>query len=118
LFYDYSRIQGDDISVKIGKWGFKKFKDNAYKFLQNNKEINKSQIEIYSAAIDIAIGLSHCIRHGGIPNISKIITDTSRKDIENVLNPQNFAQTKQLFKDAAKFSDLLPKSKLMICANE
>lgn len=118
LFYDYCRVKGDDSSKKINEWGFNKFRDNAYELLKFNKKNDQSQIEKYSAAIDIVIGLSHCIRHGGIPNISKNIKDTTRKDIENILNPQNFAQTKQRFKDAEKFSDLLHKSKLIICANE
>lgn len=117
LFYDYSRVHGDDIPTKINKLGFEKIKNNAYKILQIKKENNKSQIEAYSAAIDIVIELSHCIRHGGIPNISKIIKAASRTIIEKILNPKNYEQTKQIFEDAAKFSELLPKTKLIVIAN-
>lgn len=116
LFYDYSRIQGDDIPQNI-KWGPTEFIKKAFEVLQNDKENNKSQIEKYSVAINIVKELSDCIRHGGIPNISKIIKNTIREDIEKLLNPKNYEQTKQIFKDAEKFSDLLPKTKLIVCAN-
>lgn len=116
LFYDYSRIHGNDIPQKI-KWGPSEFIKKASDFLQNDKENNKSQIKKYSDAINIVKELSDCIRHGGIPNISKIVQDTIRNDIEEILNPRNFEQTKQIFKDAVKFSDLLPKIKLIVRAN-
>jgi hypothetical protein len=34
------------------------------------------------------------------------------------LNPKNFEQTKKIFENAVKFSDLLPKTKLTICSNK
>jgi len=89
------------------------------KYLPQNK-IDKYEFEKMKKAIKLVVELRHTVQHGGIPNILREINfkdDVSEEDIQKMMVPQNYKETKIIFNDANKLIESLPRPTIVSYRN-
>jgi len=82
--------------------------------------IKKNEFEGLKKAIKIVVELRHTLQHGGIPNILREINfknDVDEEDINKMMVPQNYKETKKIFYDANRLIELLPRPTIIAYKN-
>ena len=83
-------------------------------------KIDKHEFEKMQKAIKLVVELRHTVQHGGIPNILRDISfkdDVSEEDIQKMMVPQNYKETKIIFNDANKLIEFLPSPTIISYRN-
>ncbi len=77
------------------------------------------RINIRAKAIKLVIELRHTLQHGGIPNILREIEfkEVDENEIKRMINPLNYLETKQIFRDANYLIRMLPQPSISVYAN-
>lgn len=77
-------------------------------------EITRQESFAIKRALKLVIELRHTLQHGGVPNILREVRfeDIDEKDINEILDPQNYEKTREVFLLANKLIDLLPSPTL------
>ena len=68
-----------------------------------------SKLQDVIALVKAFVDLRHCFQHGGLPNIGRSLKYTTPETINEILNPQNFHSTREMFLKALSFTLSLPK---------
>ena len=73
--------------------------------------VTKDEFEKLKKALKTVIELRHTLQHSGIPNILREVSfkEIGEEDIAKMIVPQNYKETKEIFSDANKLLELLPK---------
>ena len=82
--------------------------------------IKKNEFEKLKKAIKMVVELRHTLQHGGIPNILRDINfknDVDEEDINKMMVPQNYKETKKIFYDANRLIELLPRHTIIAYKN-
>ncbi len=82
--------------------------------------IKKSEFEKLKKAIKMVVELRHTLQHGGIPNILRDINfknDVDEEDINKMMVPQNYKETKKTFYDANSLIESLPRPTIIAYKN-
>jgi len=98
IFWQYFRHTGNDWN-KISGWSYKGLIKEIKKSLKKEiSDASKRDKLIYD--IKLVIELRHCFVHGGLPNIlreGKMDEDVKPEEIESLITPANFQETKEFF---------------------
>ncbi len=68
----------------------------------------------------MVVELRHTLQHGGIPNILRDINfknDVDEEDINKMMVPQNYKETKKTFYDANSLIESLPRPTIIAYKN-
>jgi hypothetical protein len=108
LFDSYYQMS---LKEEVYNYGFDKIINEIYNYHINNSSFKKAPDELKSIVnlVKIFVDLRHCFQHGGLPNIARRLKYTQPKEIDQLLNPQNFVSTKKMFMKALTFTSRLPK---------
>jgi len=82
--------------------------------------IKKNEFERLKKTIKMVVELRHTLQHGGIPNILRDIhfkNDVDEEDINKMMVPQNYKETKKIFYDANRLIELLPSPTFTVYKN-
>ena len=82
--------------------------------------IKKNEFERLKKTIKMVVELRHTLQHGGIPNILRDINfknDVDEEDINKMMVPQNYKETKKIFYDANRLIELLPRPTITVYKN-
>ena len=70
-------------------------------------------------ALKLTVELRHTLQHGGIPNVLRnmIFKEVSKEDVNKMVIPQNYLETKKIFQNANLLIEMLPRPKITIHSN-
>lgn len=109
LFDSYYRMH---LQEDVYKYKFSKILSAIENEHRNNPAYLKTsghKLEDVIALVKNFVDLRNCFQHGGLPNIGRILKYTTPEEINEMLNPQNFHSTRQMFLKALSFTHSLPK---------
>lgn len=122
LYWRLFRHQGDKEIFKPGrKYGFQSIRESVIKRIEiNNKTaavpISKEEMGQMKKSINLVLNLRHSFQHGGLPNLLRDLSDDCEEaDFYNMLIPNDFPETKKIFKLAEALVNFLPQSTI-ICS--
>ncbi len=70
----------------------------------------KSKMKKMENAINLILNLRHSFQHGGLPNVMRELWyDSNEEEFTEMLNPNNYKETKTIFTCAENFIKLLPQ---------
>ena len=113
LYWKLFRYEGD--WKKINEYGFGKVKEMIMERIK--KQIaphslikTKSKMKKMENAINLILNLRHSFQHGGLPNVMRELWyDSNEEEFTEMLNPNNYKETKTIFTCAENFIKLLPQ---------
>jgi len=115
LFYDLHRVIGD--WSKIIRFKFDEIIKKIEEVYEGNPDLlNKSiyKFKDMKKAIFLVLELRHSFQHGGLPNILREFKyDIDEEIFKEMLNPNNYKKTKEIFSQAEHFAKLLPKTTIV-----
>lgn len=123
LFFDFSRATGENLFQLIKRGKFEQILGKVETFFRNKNLLEKSKINLNELVktFAFAIQLRNCIQHGGIPNVIRTIKgkyakkfSISLNQINELLNPTKYHETKQFFLSAEQFLELLTKTTIIV----
>jgi len=124
LYWRFFRHDGDKEIFKSGKSGFRLIRDSIIKMIeQNNKaaytSISKEELVQMKKSINLVLNLRHSFQHGGLPNLLRELSDDCEEtEFCDMLIPNNFSETKKIFKQAEALVKLLPQPPIVCSSKE
>ena len=74
------------------------------------KRVEPTEFEEMNRCLSLTIELRHTLQHGGVPNILREMRDPSLSlsDLNKIIDPINYVETKQVFLKADKLISMIP----------
>lgn len=123
LYWRLFRHGGDKEIFKPGKSGFRPIRDMVIKKIEQNNEganasISKEELGQMKKSINLVLNLRHSFQHGGLPNLLRELSDDCEEtEFYDMLYPNNFPETKKIFKHAEALVKLLPQP-AVVCSSK
>ena len=122
LYWRLFRHEGDKEIFKPGrKSGFYSIRQSVIKKIEKNNQaaanpISEEEMKLMKKSINLVLNLRHSFQHGGLPNLLRDLSDDCEEmEFYNMLIPDNFPETKKIFKLAEALLKLLPQP-CIICS--
>ena len=108
-----------DLQTKIKNSRFKTTIKDIIKIVEAERQRSAKDIRGFDdmiRAIKLTIELRHSLQHGGIPNIIRDMQfpEIDINDVANMIAPQNYKETKEIFNQANNLIEFLPRP-ILIC---
>jgi len=119
LYWKLLRSEGDWKKVNNMRYGaardfiIQKVKQKAASFPNEIEDVKMKE------SINLVLNLRHSFQHGGLPNRMRdlwYVSDLAKFD--QMLNPDNFQETKKIFLEAEKLLKLLPQPSIILSARK
>jgi len=81
--------------------------------------VDSVTFERRTKAIKLVVELRHTLQHGSIPNILRKIEfeEVCEEEVRKMITPQNYLETKNIFQDANKLIEMLPRPTITVYQN-
>jgi hypothetical protein len=116
LYWKAFLHEGDKEIFKPGrKSGFRSIRESVIKKIEDNNKatanaISEEEMKLMKKSINLVLNLRHSFQHGGLPNLLRDLSDNcDEMEFYNMLIPNNFLETKKIFKQAEALVKLLPQ---------
>jgi len=102
----------EDLSKPMAEYYFKTAVPNLIskgKIECSKTGISGSEFEHMAKSLKIVVELRHTLQHGGMPNILRKLKfkDVSLKDLVDMMVPQNYKRTRDIFQSANKLLQMV-----------
>lgn len=115
--------RAEKLQKRVKKYNFAPAVREIIKVVEDKDDqtkIDKNEFEKMQKAIKLVVELRHTVQHGGIPNILRDISfkdDISEEEIEKMMLPQNYKETKIIFNNANILIESLPRPTILAYKN-